>query len=82
MQAVATLCSPDAYEPTYEEHHPLGTRYESPNAPVAAAFFPYNRCDIHQCSLCSRHLLRYTEYGGYYVDHRVRSLNGAPVTEP
>jgi hypothetical protein len=81
MQAVATLRSPDVYEPTFEEHHPQGTRYDSPDAPVASAFFPYNRCDIHQCSRCQRHLLRYTEYGGYYVDHRVRCLGGAPVAE-
>ncbi len=81
MQAVATLRTPDLPEPTYEEHHPQGTRYESPLAPVAASFFPYNRCDIHQCNRCKRHLLRYTEYGGYYVDHRARCLNGAPVAE-
>ncbi len=81
MRPSATLRDADAYEPTYEEHHPQGTRYESADAPVAARFFPYNRCDIHQCSACQRHLLRYTEYGGYYVDHRVRCLTGAPVAD-
>ncbi len=81
MPAVATLRPPDLTEPTYEEHHPQGTRYESADAPVATLFFPYNRCDIHQCSACQRHLLRYTEYGGYYVDHRVRCLTGAPVAD-
>jgi hypothetical protein len=81
MQAVATLRHADEYEPTYEEHHPQGTRYESANAPVAARFFPYNRCDIHQCGRCERHLMRYTEYGGYYVDHRARCLNGAPIAD-
>jgi hypothetical protein len=80
MKAVATFRPNDVSEPTYEEHHPQGTRYESPLAPVAINFFPYNRCDIHHCSLCERYLLRYTEFGGYYVDHRIRCLNGVPVT--
>jgi hypothetical protein len=74
MQPVATLRDPEVYEPTFEERHPHGTRYDSPQAPVAVAFFPYNRCDLWRCSGCQRLLLRYTEYGGYYVDHRVREL--------
>jgi hypothetical protein len=75
MQAVATLRDPDVYEPTFEERHPAGTRYDSPEAPVAVKFFPYNRCELWRCTQCERHLLRYTEYGGYYVDHRVRELS-------
>jgi len=75
MQAVATLRDSDLAEPTFEEQHPDGTRYESADAPVAIQFFPYNRCDIWHCSHCQRHLLRYTEFGGYYVDHRVRALS-------
>jgi len=75
MQAVATLRDPDIYEPTFEERHPHGTRYDSPDAPVAVNFFPYNRCDLWHCRQCGRHLLRYTEFGGYYVDHRVRELS-------
>ncbi len=74
MQPVATLRDPALYEPTFEEHHPQGTRYDSPDAPVALRHFPYNRCDIWRCSTCNRHLLRYTEFGGYYIDHRVREL--------
>jgi len=74
MQPIATLRDPEMAEPSFEEQHPEGTRYESPDAPVAVKFFPYNRCDIWHCSLCQRHLLRYTEFGGYYVDHRVRAL--------
>jgi hypothetical protein len=73
-------------EPTFEEFHPEGTRYESPLAPIAPAFFPYNRCDVFSCNRCQRVLLRYTEFGGYYVDHRVRALNadlvvGAPLPD-
>lgn len=74
MQAVATLREPDLYEPTFEERHPNGTRYDSPAAPVAVRFFPYNRCELWRCGQCQRQLLRYTEFGGYYVDHRVREL--------
>lgn len=74
MQIVATLRDPEVYEPTFEERHPNGTRYDSPDAPVALTFFPYNRCDLFRCGHCKRQLLRYTEYGGYYVDHRVREL--------
>jgi hypothetical protein len=79
MAPVATLRDPELYEPTFEEHHPNGTRYDSPDAPVALRFFPYNRCDLWRCTQCQRHLLRYTEFGGYYVDHRVRAVSS--VTE-
>jgi len=75
MQAVATLRDPELYEPTFEERHPHGTRYDSPDAPVAPTFFPYNRCELFRCGQCQRQLLRYTEFGGYYVDHRVRELS-------
>lgn len=74
MALVGTLRNPEVVEPTFEEQHPDGTRYDSPDAPVALAFFPYNRCDVWRCTHCHRLLLRYTEYGGYYVDHRVREL--------
>ena len=75
MMQLATLRDSSLYEPTFEEHHPNGTRYDSPEAPVALKFFPYNRSDLWRCRQCRRHLLRYTEYGGYYVDHRVRELS-------
>ena len=75
MSAVATLRDPDVPEPTFEEHHPNGTRYASADAPVALQFFPYNRCDVFACARCQQHVLRYTEFGGYYVDHRARRLH-------
>ena len=81
MQQVATLRDPDVYEPTFEEHHPKGTRYESADAPVALKFFPYNRCDVYACSKCQQHVLRYTEFGGYYVDQRARRLNTALLVD-
>ena len=75
MTAVGSLRDPAVDEPTLEERHPDGTRYDSPNAPVAVAFFPYNHCDVWHCQRCDRHLLRYTEFGGYNVDPRVRLLD-------
>jgi hypothetical protein len=68
-------------EPTFEEFHPQGTRYDSPLAPIATQFFPYNRSDVFSCSRCQRVLLKYTEFGGYYVDHRVRALNADLVVD-
>jgi hypothetical protein len=82
MRKLGTLRDPDIYEPTFEEHHPQGTRYDSVDAPIAAKYFPCNRCDVFTCNQCQRHLLRYTEFGGYYVDHRVRELRMALVVEP
>ena len=75
MRPMGTLRDVDIYEPTTDEYHPNSTRYESPTAPIATNFFPYNRCDVHDCTQCHRALLRYTEFGGYYVDHRVREMN-------
>ena len=81
MTQVATLRDPEMYEPTFEEHHPNGTRYDSPEAPAAVKHFPYNRCDVFACTRCQQHVLRYTEFGGYYVDHRARRLNAELITD-
>lgn len=81
MTQLATLRDPEVDEPSLEEFHPAGSRYDSPQAPVAVAFFPYNRCDVWHCSRCDRHLLRYTEFGGYNVDPRVRELDPAKISD-
>ena len=81
MSAVGTLRDPAIEEPTLEEKHPQGTRYDSPDAPIAPAFFPYNQCEVWHCQRCDRHLLRYTEFGGYYVDPRARRLNAELITD-
>jgi hypothetical protein len=81
VQQVATLRDPEVYEPTFEEHHPQGTRYDAADAPVALKFFPYNRCDVFACSRCQQHVLRYTEFGGYYVDHRARRLDATLISD-
>lgn len=81
MSPVGTLRDPAIDEPTLEEKHPQGTRYDSPDAPIAPAFFPYNQCDVWHCQRCERHLLRYTEFGGYNVDPRVRELDAGKIID-
>ncbi len=79
MLPVGTLRDADVYQPSTEEHHPNGTRYTSADAPIAVNFFPYNLCDVFSCTQCDKLVLRYTEFGGYYVDHRVRELDAGLV---
>ena len=82
LRLLGTLRAPPsspgaADEPTWEEYHPQGTRTDSATAPIAPAFYPYNRSDLAACRTCSKLFLRYTEAGGYYVDPRIRELNPA-----
>ncbi len=79
LQRIGTLQRTDDDEPTLREHHPAATHFWSPDAPIAPAFHPANRCEVWQCSTCGRAFLRYTEYGGYYQDERVRLLDPALV---
>ena len=81
LRAAADPYGPSPAEPSFEEFHPQGTRYESPDAPIAPGFFPYNRCDAFACQTCQRVLLKYTEFGGYYIDHRVRALDPEHVLD-
>jgi len=82
MEPMGTLRDPSLDEPTFEEFHPHGTRYDSADAPIAVHCFPFNRCQVYRCRRCSLLVLRYTEYGGYYVDHRVRVVAAALIVEP
>lgn len=75
LNIVGTLADDPYLEATYAEHHPGGTHYWSPDAPIALRHFPYNRCSVLQCSVCGRACLRYVEAGGYYVEPRVRALD-------
>jgi len=81
LQHVGTLRPPDIDEPTFEEYHPHGTRYGSADAPIAVSWFPFNRSDVYVCGTCRSVFLRYTEYGGYYVNHRVRRVDPALVVQ-
>lgn len=79
LQAVGTLVDAAVDEPTVAEHHPRGTHAWSADAPIAPAWYPANRCSVWQCRRCHRAYLRYTEYGGYYQDERVRPVDPALV---
>ncbi|CAM3737449.1 hypothetical protein [Polynucleobacter brandtiae] len=73
LELVGTLRPEDAPE-MWDEYHPEGTNLWSDDAPIAPTYHPYNRCDIYQCSACNNKYLRYGEYGGYYVEERIRPL--------
>ncbi len=75
LEAVGTLRDPAIDEPTLTEVHADGSGYWSARAPVALAAFPYNRCEVWRCPQCRRGFLQYTEFGGYYVDHRMREID-------
>jgi hypothetical protein len=81
LRRIATLRRPGVEDPTLEEFHPQGTHAWSPDAPIAPAFFPYNRCDVWECARCGRAFLRYTEYGGYYVEERCRELQAGLIVD-
>ena len=81
LRRIGTLRDPHNEEPTLLEHHPDGTNAWSVQAPIAPAFFPYNRCEIWACAGCGRPFLRYTEYGGYYEEERIRAIASAAVVD-
>ncbi len=81
LARVGTLRDPAIDDPTVAEHHPNGTHAWSPDAPIAPAWFPYNRCDAWRCKACARAFLRYTEYGGYYNEERIRELDARLVVD-
>jgi len=81
MQSVGTLAGDPYDEPTYAEYHPRGTNYWSADAPIALRHFPYNRCAVQQCTVCTRCCLAYVEAGGYYVEPRVRALDPALIVD-
>jgi hypothetical protein len=74
LQVLGTLRI-EGTEECWDEYHPNGTNLWSADAPISLQHHPYNRSNICECISCKRKFLRYTEYGGYYVDERVRELN-------
>lgn len=81
LREVGTLRAPDCDEPSFEEHHPDGTRFWSPQAPISPRHYPYNRCEVWACAACGRHFLRYIEGGGYFFDRRIRRLKASLLTD-
>jgi len=78
LNPIGTLRIEGAQE-SWDEYHPNGTNQWSNNAPISATHYPYNRSDVYECKSCQRKFLRYTEYGGYYIDERIRELNPALI---
>lgn len=77
LQPVGALWLPGDEEPTLEETPlPPGVDDWSAQAPISLAHRPYNRCEVWVCRHCQLPFLRYTEYGGYYIDPRIRELHG------
>ena len=74
LTVLGTLRTENA-DDCWDEYHPHGTNLWSEEAPIAIQHHPYNRSDILECSHCKRTFLHYTEYGGYYLDKRIRELN-------
>jgi hypothetical protein len=74
LKIIGTLKVEGAQE-CWDEYHPNGTHIWSEDAPISIEHHPYNRCDVYECLGCKKKFLRYTEYGGYYVDERIRELN-------
>lgn len=74
LKVLGTLKTESAEE-CWDEYHPDGTNLWSEDAPIAIQHHPYNRSDVCECIRCKRKFLHYTEYGGYYLDERLRELN-------
>lgn len=81
LEPIGTLRDPAIDDPTVAEYHPDGTNAWSADAPIAPAWFPYNRCDVWRCKTCHRAFLRYTEYGGYYTEDRIRELAAGSIVD-
>lgn len=78
---MGTLRKDGDHDPQLAEYHPHGTHSWSDAAPIAPAFAPYNRCEVWRCRQCRRLFLRYTEYGGYYREDRIREVNPALILD-
>ena len=74
LKLVGTLRR-EGSEECWDEYHPHGTNLWSEDAPIALQHHPYNRADVCECVCCKRTFLHYTEYGGYYLDERIRELD-------
>ena len=81
LESVAALGTPEEWD-RLDEYHPRGTQLWSPDAPIALGWHPYNRCTLWRCQHCAAAFLRYTEYGGYYEEERIRPLLAGLIVAP
>lgn len=79
LRRLGSLRPPGDDEPTLLEWP--GPPYWSAQAVIAPGHHPANRCEVWACAACGRGFLQYTEYGGYYVDHRLRQIDPALVVD-
>lgn len=81
LTEIGTLIRDLYSEPTFEEFHPERTNIWSVEAPIAPAYYPYNRCTVWECTACQRVYLRYVEGGGYFFDPRIRRLKSTVLVD-
>lgn len=75
LTPAGALWLPGDDEPTLEEApRAPGVDRWSAQAPISLQHDPYNRCEVWTCRHCGQPFLRYTEYGGYYTEQRIREL--------
>jgi hypothetical protein len=60
---------------SWQERHADAQGYWSERAPIAAHWYPYNRCELARCRDCGRAFLRYDESGGHAPQARLRLLD-------
>ena len=82
LQLLGALWLPGDEEPTLEEARSPGVDAWSPLAPISLEHHPANRCEVWACTGCGKPFLRYTEYGGYYEDRRLRELDPRRLSPP
>ncbi len=78
MERVGTLREADIDEPTFEEFHLNGTRLRLARCAGRRVLGSARSIGATStaAAVCSLGIyLRYTEYGGYYIDHRVRLVD-------
>lgn len=81
LELLGALGTEESWE-RLDEFHPDGTNLWSPDAPIALGWHPYTRSSLWRCAQCSGAFLRYTEYGGYYVEERIRPLLADLIVNP
>lgn len=81
LMSVGPLGNEDEWD-RLDEYHPQGTGLWSPDAPIALGWHPYTRSALWRCARCAGVFLRYTEYGGYYEEERIRPLRAELLCTP
>lgn len=81
LACVGPLGTEDGWD-RLNEYHPQGSSLWSPDAPIALGWHPYTRSTLWRCARCAGVFLRYTEYGGYYEEERIRPLRAELLCAP